>query len=109
MLHPVLVWVGVVVTEILKFLTVGLFWYRRWVITLKFEAGGGVFLSGIKCEGLTCEGFEVDGGLSIFLVKKLNLFDHGYLNLDVLHLCWSCSLKLCKHLELKLDKYPNKP
>ena len=65
------------------------------MITLKFEAGGGVFLSGIKFEGLTCKVFEVDGGLSIFLVKKLNLFDHGYLNLDVLHLCWSCSLKLC--------------
>ena len=66
LLHPVLVWVGVVVTEILKFLQVGLFWYRRWVITLKFEAGGQGFLSGIKYEGLTCKVFEVDGGLSIF-------------------------------------------
>ena len=65
LLHPVLVWVGVVVTEILKILTVGLFWYRRWVITLKYEAGGGVLLSGINCDSLTCEVLEVDGGLSI--------------------------------------------
>ena len=94
LLYPVLVWVGVVVTEILKILTVGLFWYRRWVITWKYEAGGGVLLSGIKCEGLTCEVLEVDGGLSIFWVKKLNLFDPGYLKLDVFHYAgaapWSC-------------------